>query len=85
MTSQAIAVGLRGKGGELRAIGLVSAAHFVAHFHMLVLPPLFPFLKQHFGIGFVELGFALTIGAVARSPRRCQLGPSPTEWVRAAC
>ena len=41
MTSEALPVGRRGKGEELRAIGLVSAAHFVAHFHMLVLPPLF--------------------------------------------
>ena len=62
MTSDAIALGRRGQSGELQAIGVVSAAHFVAHFHMLVLPPLFPFLTQHFGIGFVELGFALTIG-----------------------
>ena len=74
MTSEAIALGRREKGGELRAIGLVSAAHFVAHFHMLVLPPLFPFLKQHFGIGFVELGFALTIGAVASVAAQVPMG-----------
>src|SRR6202040_2283828 len=74
MTSEALPVGRRGKGGELRGIGLVSAAHFVAHFHMLVLPPLFPFLKQHFGIGFVELGFALTIGAVASVAAQVPMG-----------
>jgi MFS family permease len=74
MTSQAIAVGHRAKGGELRAIGLVSAAHFVSHFHMMVLPPLFPFLKQHFGIGFVELGFALTIGAAASVAAQVPMG-----------
>src|ERR1700719_1799869 len=74
MTSDAIALGRRGKSGELQAIGLVSAAHFVAHFHMLVLPPLFPFLTQHFGIGFVELGFALTIGAVASVAAQVPMG-----------
>ena len=74
MTSDAIALGRRGKNGELPAIGLVSAAHFVAHFHMLVLPPLFPFLKQHFGVGFVELGFALTIGAVASVAAQVPMG-----------
>src|SRR5579863_1168690 len=57
-----------GKGSEkrkeYRAIGMVSAAHFINHFHNLVLPPLFPFLKQTLGIGFVELGFALTVANI---------------------
>ena len=74
MTSDAIALGRRGRSGELRAIGLVSAAHFVSHFHMMVLPPLFPFLKQHFGVGFVELGFALTVGAAASVAAQVPMG-----------
>src|SRR5438132_7280251 len=52
------------KGAEYRAIGLVSAAHFVNHFQYLVLPPLFPLLKAELGIGFVELGFALTVANI---------------------
>ena len=74
MTSDAIAVGPRGKNRELQAIGLVSAAHFVSHFHTLVLPPLFPFLTQHFGVGFVELGFALTLGAAASVAAQVPMG-----------
>src|SRR5246127_3066252 len=74
MTSEAIAVGRRGKSGELQAVGLVSAAHFVSPFHMLVLPPLFPFLKQQFGVGFVELGFALTVGAAASVAAQVPMG-----------
>src|SRR5205814_1376510 len=38
---------------EYRSVGVVSLAHFVNHFHNLVLPPLFPFLKAQLGIGFV--------------------------------
>ncbi len=52
------------RAGEYQAIALVSSAHFVNHFQYLVLPPLFPFLKATLGIGFVELGFALTVSSV---------------------
>lgn len=39
----------------------VSGAHFVSHLHILALPPLFPLLRDDMGVGFLELGFALTV------------------------
>src|SRR4051794_39362528 len=45
---------------DLRIIPLVSAAHFVSHFYILVLPPLFPFIREFYGVSYTELGFALT-------------------------
>src|SRR5215472_4330087 len=74
MTTDTIAAGRLAKGGEVQAIGLVSVAHFISHFHSLVLPPLFPYLKQHFGVGFVELGFALTIGSLASVAAQLPMG-----------
>jgi MFS family permease len=47
-----------------RTLVLVSMAHWVSHFHLLVLPMLFPFLKALLGVGYIELGFALTVFAV---------------------
>jgi MFS family permease len=84
MTSEAAAFGgagerMRGprgseRGREARAIGVVSAAHFVQHFQTLVLPPLFPFLTKHLGVGFVELGLALTVGNVVAVASQLPVG-----------
>ena len=31
-------------------VGVVSAAHFVSHFYILVLPPLFIFVRADYGV-----------------------------------
>jgi MFS transporter, FSR family, fosmidomycin resistance protein len=64
MTSETIAAPRIIASGEAKAVGLVSAAHFVGHFHMLVVPPLFPLMTARWGVGFVELGLVLTVYAV---------------------
>ncbi len=43
-----------------KVIGLISTGHFLSHFYMLLLPPLFPVLRGVYGVGFTELGLALT-------------------------
>jgi MFS transporter, FSR family, fosmidomycin resistance protein len=40
---------------------LIGAAHACSHFYQLVLPPLFPFLKDEFGVGYTELGLMMSI------------------------
>jgi MFS family permease len=59
---------------EFRTLGLISVAHWVSHFHLLVLPMLFPFLKQQLGVGYIELGFALTTFAVISGLTQTPLG-----------
>ena len=44
-----------------KIIALVCAAHFISHFYILLLPPLFPLLRTELGVSFVQLGFALTV------------------------
>jgi MFS family permease len=58
----------------LRTLTLISVAHWVSHFHMLVLPMLFPFLKPALGVGYIELGFALTIFAVVSALTQAPTG-----------
>ena len=43
-----------------KVIGLVSTGHFFSHFYLLLLPPLFPVLRDVYGVGFTELGLAIT-------------------------
>ena len=43
-----------------KVIALISSGHFLSHFYLLLLPPLFPVLRDVYGVGFTELGLALT-------------------------
>jgi MFS transporter, FSR family, fosmidomycin resistance protein len=40
-------------------MALVSAAHFASHYFILLLPPLFPFLRQEYDVSYTDLGLAL--------------------------
>ena len=47
--------------GDIRIIGLVATAHFFSHFFQLTLPPLFPLLKEVWGVPYVALGLAMSV------------------------
>jgi MFS family permease len=57
---------------ENRLVGLVCAAHFVSHYHILILAPLFPVIRADLDVSYTELGLALTlfnvVGAVLQTP-----------------
>jgi MFS family permease len=57
-----------------RTLGAISVAHWVSHFHMFVLPMLFPFLKEQLGVGYIDLGFALTVFAVVSGLTQAPIG-----------
>ncbi len=60
------------RADDVRLVAGVSAAHFVSHFYMLVLPPLFAFVKADYGVSYTEIGLALTVfnavSAVLQTP-----------------
>jgi FSR family fosmidomycin resistance protein-like MFS transporter len=57
---------------DMKILGLISTGHFMSHFYVLALPPLFAFLVADFGIGYTELGFVMTAifgaSAIAQVP-----------------
>ena len=59
---------------DAKVIGLISIAHFFSHFYMLLLPPLFPLLREVYGVGFTELGFALAAFGVTSALTQAPMG-----------
>jgi len=59
---------------SLRTLAAVSTAHWVSHFHIFVLPMLFPFLKAQLGVDYIRLGFALTVYAVISGLTQAPIG-----------
>lgn len=45
---------------DAKVLGLISTGHFMSHFFFLTLPPLFPLLKEAFGVTYTELGLMMT-------------------------
>ena len=59
---------------HFKVVGLVSTGHFLSHFYMLLIPPLFPLLKDEFGIGFTELGITITVFSVVTGLTQAPVG-----------
>ena len=60
--------------GALRTLTAISVAHWLSHFHLFVLPMLFPFLKAQLGVGYIELGFALTVFGIVSGLTQAPIG-----------
>src|SRR6202140_2415719 len=59
---------------SLRTLAAISTAHWVSHFHMFVVPMLFPFLKAQLGVSYIDLGLALTVFAVVCGLTQAPMG-----------
>ncbi|MCY4452509.1 MAG: MFS transporter [Immundisolibacterales bacterium] len=60
--------------GSARAVALVSSAHFTSHFYLLLLPPLFPLLREAYGVGYTELGFAISVFSIVTACTQAPVG-----------
>ncbi len=61
MTSAAAVTALPPLRQDAGVIGLVGLAHLISHFSQLLLPPLFPWLKDALGANYLQLGFLMTL------------------------
>jgi MFS family permease len=65
-------------------IGVISGGHFLSHFYRLSLPPLFPLLREEFGLNNAELGLVvsvLVIGGVLQAPVGNAVDRIGAKWV----
>ena len=55
-----------------RLVGVVSAAHFVSHYYIILLAPLMPFVREAYGVSYTEIGLAFAafniVSAVGQTP-----------------
>ena len=66
--------GAAGRRGSARAVAVVSTAHFTSHFYLLLLPPLFPLLRDAYGVGYTELGFAFSVFSIVTACTQAPVG-----------
>ena len=50
-----------GTGRDARIIALIGTGHFLSHFYVLCLPPLFLLWRDEFGASYAELGLAVAL------------------------
>ncbi len=54
-------VAISRRASDVRVIGLISLAHGSSHFFHLILPPMFPWLKDAFVLSYAELGLLMSV------------------------
>lgn len=60
MTTQSLSVSVPWRQ-DAGLIGLISIAHLCSHYSQLLLPPLFPWLREALPASYAQLGFLMTI------------------------
>ena len=63
-----------GRIGELKVVAPVCAAHFLSHYYMIMLAPLFAFVRADFGVSYTDLALALTAFNVVSAALQTPVG-----------
>jgi FSR family fosmidomycin resistance protein-like MFS transporter len=62
------------RSAETRLITSVCFAHFVSHYYILLLAPVFIFVKEDYGVTYTQLGYALTAFHVVSTALQTPVG-----------
>jgi FSR family fosmidomycin resistance protein-like MFS transporter len=68
------------RAAETRFVYSICFAHFVSHYYMLLLAPLFIVIKDDFGVTYTELGLALTMFNVVSTVGQTPVGFLVDRW-----
>ena len=68
------------RSAETRLVYSVCFAHFVSHYYILLLAPLFIFIREDYGVTYTELGFALTAFHVVSTVLQTPVGFMVDRW-----
>ena len=70
--SQAAQIVGASQPSHVRLVGIVSAAHFVSHYYIILLAPLLPFVRADYGVSYTEIGLAFAafniVSAILQTP-----------------
>ena len=72
--TQAAEILVPARASEDKLIAGVCIAHFVSHYYMMLLAPLFVFIKDDYGVTYTELSLALAAFGVVSSVLQTPVG-----------
>jgi FSR family fosmidomycin resistance protein-like MFS transporter len=68
------------RAAETKLVTSVCFAHFVSHYYILLLAPLFIFVREDYGVSYTELGLALTAFHVVSTVLQTPIGFLVDRW-----
>ena len=67
-------------GRDARILALIGTGHFLSHFYMLCLAPLFLSWREEFGVSFTELGLSVALMSGTTAALQTPVGFAVDRW-----
>lgn len=59
---------------DTKVISLIGAGHFFSHYYIVLLPPLFPLLRDHFSVSYTAIGLSISVLNVVTALTQAPVG-----------